>query len=117
MGLPELIVAGNWKMNGVRADLAEIVAVREGTSASGKAGVWIFPPATLIGAASALSGGADVLIGAQDCHAKDSGAFTGDLSAPILKDAGAAAIIVGHSEGVAGTAKRAKRCAPRRPRC
>ena len=98
MSLPELIVAGNWKMNGVRADLAEIAAVREGTPASSKAGVWIFPPATLISAAAALSGGADVLIGAQDCHAKDSGAFTGDLSAPLLKDAGAAAIIVGHSE-------------------
>jgi len=98
MSLPELIVAGNWKMNGVRADLAEIAAVREGTPASSKVGIWIFPPATLITAAAALRGGADVLIGAQDCHAKDSGAFTGDLSAALLKDAGAAAIIVGHSE-------------------
>jgi triosephosphate isomerase (TIM) len=98
MNLPELIVAGNWKMNGCASDLAEIEAVRAGTPAATKAGVWIFPPATLITAAAALKGGADVLIGAQDCHAKDSGAYTGDLSAPILKDAGAAAIIVGHSE-------------------
>jgi triosephosphate isomerase (TIM) len=98
MSLPELIVAGNWKMNGLRADLAEIEAVREGFSASSGTGVWIFPPATLISAAAALSGGTHVLTGAQDCHAKDSGALTGDLSAPILKDAGAAAIIVGHSE-------------------
>jgi triosephosphate isomerase (TIM) len=98
MSLPELIVAGNWKMNGFRADLAEIEAVRAGIPASCKAGAWIFPPATLIGAAAALTGGTHVLTGAQDCHAKDSGAFTGDLSAPILRDAGAAAIIVGHSE-------------------
>ncbi len=102
MSLPELIVAGNWKMNGVRADLAEIEAVRAGIPASCKAGVWIFPPATIIGAAAALNGGMHVLTGAQDCHAKDSGAFTGDLSAPILKDAGAAAIIVGHSERRSG---------------
>jgi triosephosphate isomerase (TIM) len=102
MSLPELIVAGNWKMNGVAADLAQIEAVRAGIAASSKAGVWIFPPATLIGAAAALTGGTHVLTGAQDCHAKDSGAFTGDLSAPILKDAGAAAIIVGHSERRSG---------------
>lgn len=72
MSLPELIVAGNWKMNGLRADLAEIAAVRAGIAASCKAGVWVFPPATLINAAAALTGGAEVLIGAQDCHAKDS---------------------------------------------
>ena len=102
MSLPELIVAGNWKMNGLRADLAEIAAVRAGIAASCKAGVWVFPPATLINAAAALTGGAEVLIGAQDCHAKNSGAFTGDLSAPILKDAGAAAMIVGHSERRSG---------------
>jgi triosephosphate isomerase (TIM) len=101
MNLPELIVAGNWKMNGVRADLAEIEAVRAGAAPS-NAGIWIFPPATLIGAAASLSGGTPVLIGAQDCHAKDAGAFTGDLSASILKDAGAAAIIVGHSERRSG---------------
>ena len=70
MSLPELIVAGNWKMNGLRADLAEIAAVRAGIAASCKAGVWVFPPATLINAAAALTGGAEVLIGAQDCHAK-----------------------------------------------
>jgi triosephosphate isomerase (TIM) len=102
MSLPELIVAGNWKMNGIRTDLAEIEAVRAGAAPSSRAGIWIFPPATLIGAAASLSGGTPVLIGAQDCHAKDSGAFTGDLSAPILKDAGAAAIIVGHSERRSG---------------
>ncbi len=102
MSLPELIVAGNWKMNGLAADLAEIAAVREGAAASSRVGIWIFPPATSIRAAASLTGGTDVLIGAQDCHAKDSGAFTGDLSAPILKDAGAAAIIVGHSERRSG---------------
>ena len=73
MSLPELIVAGNWKMNGLRADLAEIAAVRAGIAASCKAGVWVFPPATLINAAAAFTGGAEVLIGAQDCHAEELG--------------------------------------------
>lgn len=105
MSLPEVIVAGNWKMNGLRADLAEIEAIKAGVSPSCRAGVWVFPPATLINAAASLAaapGGAPVTIGAQDCHTKDSGAFTGDLSAPILKDAGAAAVIVGHSERRSG---------------
>ena len=117
MSLPELIVAGNWKMNGVRADLAEIAAVREGTPASSKAGVWIFPPATLISAAAALSGGADVLIGAQDCHAKDWGAFTGDLSGALLKTPAPPPSSWGTAKGAADMAKRATRYAPRRPRC
>lgn len=105
MNLPELIIAGNWKMNGLRADLAEIGTVKAGIAASSRVGVWIFPPATLIHAAASLAaapGGMPILIGAQDCHAKDSGAFTGDLSAPILKDAGASAVIVGHSERRSG---------------
>ncbi len=105
MSLPEVIVAGNWKMNGLRADLDEIGAVRAGTVPACRAGVWIFPPATLIQAAASLVSGpgwTKIAIGAQDCHAKDSGAFTGDLSAPMLKDAGASAVIVGHSERRSG---------------
>ena len=97
MNTPGLIVAGNWKMNGLRADLAQIEAVKAGT-ASSAAAVWIFPPATLIHSAAALCAGSPVLIGAQTCHTGDFGAYTGDLSAPMLKDSGAAAVIVGHSE-------------------
>ena len=101
MNMPGLIVAGNWKMNGSRADLAQIEAVKAGI-ASSSAAAWIFPPATLIPAAAAAAAGSALLIGAQDCHTAASGAYTGDLSAPILKDAGAAAIIVGHSERRSG---------------
>jgi triosephosphate isomerase len=102
MNAPDVIVAGNWKMNGVRADLAQIEAVKAGIGSSCTAGVWIFPPATLIHAAASLAAGSPLTIGAQDCHTEPSGAFTGDLSAPILKDAGATAVIVGHSERRSG---------------
>jgi triosephosphate isomerase len=87
-------------MNGLTASLAELKAMREAVDA-GKAGaaeLAVCPPATLLAqAASALKGG-KVSLGAQDCHAKDSGAFTGDIAAPMIKDAGAQYVIVGHSE-------------------
>ena len=98
---PKLYVAGNWKMNGVQADLKEIESVKAGIDASGP-DVAIFPPATLLSQAASLAKGSPVEIGAQDCHAQAKGAFTGDLSAPILKDAGATAVIVGHSERRSG---------------
>ena len=94
------LVAGNWKMNGLTASLAEIKAMREAVDA-GKAGaaeLAVCPPATLLAqAAWALKGG-KVSLGAQDCHAQASGAFTGDIAAPMIKDAGAQYVIVGHSE-------------------
>jgi triosephosphate isomerase len=87
-------------MNGLTAALAELKAMREAVDA-GKAGaaeLAVCPPATLLAqAAWALKGG-KVSLGAQDCHAKDSGAFTGDIAAPMIKDAGAQYVIVGHSE-------------------
>jgi triosephosphate isomerase len=87
-------------MNGLTASLAELKAMREAVDA-GKAGaaeLAVCPPATLLAqAAWALKGG-KVSLGAQDCHAKDSGAFTGDIAAPMIKDAGAQYVIVGHSE-------------------
>jgi len=98
------LVAGNWKMNGLRASLGEIVATRAGVE-NGEAGVAevaLCPPATLIApAASALAGG-PVALGGQDCHPRTSGAFTGEISAEMLKDAGASYVIVGHSERRAG---------------
>ena len=94
---PKLFVAGNWKMNGLEADLKEIEAIKAGAEPGGPT-VAIFPPATLLHQAASLAKGSPVVIGAQDCHAQPKGAFTGDISAPILKDAGATAVIVGHSE-------------------
>jgi triosephosphate isomerase len=90
--------AGNWKMNGTGTSLAEIEAVARAV-VSGKAAcdVLICPPATLIAPAVAAAAGR-IDIGGQDCHAEISGAFTGDISAEMLKDAGASAVIVGHSE-------------------
>ena len=94
------LVAGNWKMNGLRASVAELDKVIEGHDAELRAGVdlLVCPPATLIAAFAERAMNSTVAIGAQDCHAKASGAHTGDLSAEMLRDAGASAIIVGHSE-------------------
>jgi triosephosphate isomerase len=58
----------------------------------------VCPPVTLIAAFAGAARGSPVLIGAQDCHAEPSGAHTGDISAEMLADAGARAVIVGHSE-------------------
>lgn len=92
------LVAGNWKMNGLKAALAEISRIAEGYDAAlqAKVDLLVCPPATLLVAATALEG--PVAVGAQDCHAKVSGAHTGDISAEMLADAGASAVIVGHSE-------------------
>lgn len=94
------LVAGNWKMNGVSANLAEVQALDRAIAQRGVGGpdVIICPPATLIAAfAGALRGGR-VAIGGQDCHPKPSGAHTGDIAAEMLRDAGATSVIVGHSE-------------------
>jgi triosephosphate isomerase len=97
---PKPLVAGNWKMNGLRASLAEIAAIRDaaGQGGAGRAEVLVCPPATLMAAAADLCQGSPVAIGGQDCHAGASGAHTGDVSAEMLGDAGAAYVIVGHSE-------------------
>ena len=95
------LVAGNWKMNGLAAALGEARRVRDRLGEAGfAAGVdaMICPPATLIAALAREAAGSRLLVGAQDCHAAASGAHTGDISAEMLKDAGATAVIVGHSE-------------------
>jgi triosephosphate isomerase (TIM) len=89
------LIAGNWKMNGLAAALGEIEALG-GAVKSPPCDVLVCPPATLIARAAALNSG--IAIGGQDCHAEVSGAFTGDVSAEMLRDAGATAVIVGHSE-------------------
>ena len=98
---PQPLVAGNWKMNGRRAALAEAKAVADALAARTaplRAGVLICPPSTLLMVMAEVLKTAPLKIGAQDCHWAESGAHTGDISAEILADAGAAAIIVGHSE-------------------
>ena len=94
------LIAGNWKMNGLRSDgvaLARGLAERA-AGARLEAELLVCPPATLIAhVAEALSGGA-VALGGQDCHPDPSGAHTGDLSAEMLADSGCRYVIVGHSE-------------------
>ena len=97
---PRPLVAGNWKMNGMRAALAEIKAIAEGydVALQNRAALLICTPATLVLSASAACLGSKLEIGGQDCHAKASGAHTGDISAEMLADCGASYVIVGHSE-------------------
>ncbi|MDO5657424.1 MAG: triose-phosphate isomerase [Paracoccus sp. (in: a-proteobacteria)] len=91
---PRKLAAGNWKMNGDRAALAQIEALaRDHSDAACE--ILICPPATLIAVAD---GAGVVAIGGQDCHAWASGAHTGDISAAQLVDAGASFVILGHSE-------------------
>src|SRR5215471_11803202 len=93
------LIAGNWKMNGLRASMAEFDAMLAGAGEfAGKADLLVCPPATLVAGFAEKAKGKGVAVGAQDCHPNASGAHTGDLSAEMLKDAGASAIIVGHSE-------------------
>jgi triosephosphate isomerase len=94
------LIAGNWKMNGLKASLGEFEAMLAGAPAvAPKADLLVCPPATLIAAFAQKARGSKTLgVGAQDCHPEASGAHTGDISAEMLADAGASAIIVGHSE-------------------
>ncbi len=97
---PTALVAGNWKMNGLKASIAELDALIKAVSNNTDAdcNVLICPPFPLIAAFADASYGTKIAIGAQDCHANKSGAHTGDTSAEMLKDAGVSYIIVGHSE-------------------
>ena len=94
------LVAGNWKMNGDRDSLVQIENVGTGLNIPliNRIDVLMCPPATLIAPAAEVTQSLPVRIGAQDCHPASSGAHTGDLSAAMLSEAGAEAIIVGHSE-------------------
>src|ERR1043166_8021064 len=94
------LIAGNWKMNGLKASLGEFEAMLTGAaSIAAKADLLVCPPATLVAAFAERAKGAKAFaVGAQDCHPKASGAHTGDIAAEMLADAGATAIIVGHSE-------------------
>lgn len=94
------LVAGNWKMNGLRASLAEIEAMGAAYDAAlkARAEIIVCPPATLAVVTAGVVANSGIGLGAQDCHVAASGAHTGDISAEMLKDAGATYVIVGHSE-------------------
>jgi len=94
------LIAGNWKMNGLAASVAEVeslIAKFDGSAPEDR-DVLICPPATLVASFAAQFSDEAIQIGGQDCHAQTSGAHTGDISAEMLADAGAAFVIVGHSE-------------------
>jgi len=93
-------VAGNWKMNGQRGQLDVFAQMcsRVDHALAGQVDVMICPPATLLYSMAVVAVGNRIAIGAQDCHQAESGAHTGDLSASMLADAGATAVILGHSE-------------------
>ncbi len=98
------LVVGNWKMNGLIASVRELQALAAGLSQplQDAVDVMVCPPATLVHIFSHAARDDAIVIGAQDCHAKQSGAHTGDISAEMLADCGARAVIVGHSERRAG---------------
>jgi triosephosphate isomerase len=121
------LVAGNWKMNGLKASIGDLDKIIAGARAlagtsrqkTAAAEVMVCPPATLVASFAAAARGTPVAIGGQDCHALEAGAYTGDISAEMLRDAGAQAVIVGHSErrqyhGETDAAVRAKVLAARR---
>ncbi|TNF63603.1 MAG: triose-phosphate isomerase [Rhodobacteraceae bacterium] len=91
------LAAGNWKMHGLGESLAQIAELA-GPAASVDCDVLICPPATLIERAARAAMGSAIAIGGQDCHARETGAHTGEISAAMLRDAGATAVILGHSE-------------------
>ena len=91
------LIAGNWKMNGLAAEAAALAeAVAEGCPV--EVDLLVFPPATVLTLVARILAGTSVAVGGQDCHTDGSGAHTGDVSASMLRDAGAAWVILGHSE-------------------
>jgi triosephosphate isomerase len=115
------LVAGNWKMNGLSPSLAELEALKRllGRRPAPSADLMVCPPATLLSRAAQILAASGIALGAQDCHPAASGAHTGDISAEMLADAGATAVIVGHSErridhGETDTLVNAKACGAHR---
>jgi triosephosphate isomerase len=92
------LVAGNWKMNGLKSSAAELDKLINAAGGLARVDLMICPPATLVAQFAARAQGSKLLIGGQDCHPEPAGAFTGDVAAEMLADAGASAVIVGHSE-------------------
>lgn len=91
------LAAGNWKMNGLKSQLAELDNILADNK-NPTVDLMICPPATLLSQAAEQASDTALMIGGQDCHTEGSGAHTGDISAEMLKDSGALAVILGHSE-------------------
>ena len=91
------LAAGNWKMNGINASLSEVAALLKAHPAPA-CEMLLCPPSPLLSRMADLAAGTQLKLGGQDCHAETSGAFTGDISAEMLADAGATHVILGHSE-------------------
>jgi len=113
------LLAGNWKMHGLKSSTGELEKIIAGAGRLPHVELIVCPPATLIASFAAAARGSPVIIGGQDCHAEPAGAFTGDIAAEMLRDAGAGAVIVGHSErrhyhGETDAMVRAKALAARR---
>ncbi|MBV8778821.1 MAG: triosephosphate isomerase, partial [Alphaproteobacteria bacterium] len=104
MALRSKLIAGNWKMNGLRAPglaLARDIAARA-AAGSPACDLLVCPPATLVILVGEAIAGSGIALGGQDCHPKENGACTGDVSAEMLKDAGCSHVILGHSERRSG---------------
>ena len=105
MGLPRPIVFGNWKMHGLRADALALAGVVAGHPGRRTGTLGVFPPFTVIAEVAREVDGTALVVGGQDCQPEAKGAFTGSIAASMLKDAGASAVIVGHSERRHGLGK------------
>ncbi len=92
------LIAGNWKMNALRADAAALARAIGAGAAGLPCALMVCPPFTALAAVAEVLRGSVVAVGAQDCHAAESGAFTGDIAAPMLADLGCGGVILGHSE-------------------
>ena len=93
------LIAGNWKMNGLRAEaLALAKALAAELHSDARCDVLVCPPSTALAAVTEALAGCPVMTGGQDCHPEAMGACTGDVSAPMLRDAGAGWVLLGHSE-------------------
>ena len=95
------LAAGNWKMNGINASLSEVAALLKAQPAPA-CDMLLCPPAPLLSRMADVAADTQLRLGGQDCHVEASGAFTGDISAAMLADAGATHVILGHSERRAG---------------
>ncbi len=98
MPLARPVVLGNWKMNGLKTDGLALVGQLAARAVHPSGTLGVFPPATLIAPVAQRLSATRIIVGGQDCHDQESGAFTGSISAAMLADAGATAVIVGHSE-------------------
>jgi triosephosphate isomerase (TIM) len=92
------LIAGNWKMNMLRQPAAELATGVRNDARGLACDLLVCPPFTAIETVAGALAGSDVAVGGQDCHAQGQGAHTGDVSAAMLRDAGATWVILGHSE-------------------